>query len=129
MEGKINDVHGRTASPTTPIQSMAGRSPTAGRPHPPETSPSSIVATESRSRTGATESVLPALQLSHEKWGSIAATGNEQYKNVCAELAAEHGFKIVNPALRAVIGALRQARTAERKTIKECRNGRIPNPQ
>lgn len=64
------------------------------------------------------ESVLAALQLSQEKWGSITVTGNEQYKSLCAELAAEHGFKIVNPELQATIGALRQARTTERQ-IKE----------
>ncbi len=59
------------------------------------------------------ESVLAALQLSKEKWGSITVTGNDQYKAVCAELAAKHGFHIVNPELQSVIGALRQARINE----------------
>ena len=61
------------------------------------------------------ESVLAALQLSHEKWGSITVTGNEQYKTMCAELAAEHRFNIVIPELQAAIGALRQERTAEQR--------------
>ena len=61
------------------------------------------------------ESVLAALQLRHEKWGSITVTGNEQYKAICAELVAEHGFHIVNPELQASIGPLRQARTTEQQ--------------
>ncbi len=55
------------------------------------------------------ESVLAALQLGQQKWGSITVTGNEQYKAMCVQLAAEHGFKIVNPELQISIGDLRQA--------------------
>ena len=74
------------------------------------------------------ESVLAALQLSHEKWGSITVTGNEQYKALCAELAAEHGFKIVNPELQAAIGALRQTRTAARQVQEKQLERAYPQP-
>lgn len=57
------------------------------------------------------ESVLAALQLSQQKWGSITVTGNDSYKAMCAELAAEYGFNVVNPELQNVMGILRQART------------------
>ncbi|HXI19207.1 MAG TPA: TraI/MobA(P) family conjugative relaxase, partial [Chloroflexota bacterium] len=43
---------------------------------------------------------LAALQLSAEKWGSFTVTGNDEYKTMCAKLAAEHGFKISNPELQ-----------------------------
>jgi hypothetical protein len=60
------------------------------------------------------DSVLAALQLSHQKWGSITVTGNEQYKAMCVELAAEHGFHIVNPELQESIKAQREMRRIER---------------
>ena len=65
------------------------------------------------------ESVLAALQLSQEKWGNITVTGNEQYKAICAELAAEHGFKIVNPELQAAIGAMRRTERYSRSKETE----------
>ena len=74
------------------------------------------------------ESVLAALQLSQEKWGSITVTGNEQYKAICAELAAEHGFKIVNAELHAAIGALSQAQTAERQSEEKVQERMYPQP-
>ena len=47
------------------------------------------------------ESVLAALELSQAKWERITVTGNDQYKALCAELAGEHGFHIVNPESQA----------------------------
>ena len=46
---------------------------------------------------------LAALQLSAAKWGSFEVTGNDQYKEMCCRLAAQHGFKISNPELQSEI--------------------------
>jgi len=58
--------------------------------------------------SGRRESVLAALQLSAQKWGTITVRGGEQFKRTCVELAAEHGFKITNPDLRRAIAAERE---------------------
>ncbi|MBJ7262228.1 MAG: hypothetical protein JHC61_00105 [Burkholderiaceae bacterium] len=52
---------------------------------------------------------LAALQLSAQKWNSFTVTGNNEYKALCVELAAEHGFKITNPELQESIQQKRQA--------------------
>lgn len=49
------------------------------------------------------DSVLAALQLSAAKWGRFEVIGNDEYKALCAKLAAEYGFKIVNPELQEAI--------------------------
>jgi relaxase-like protein/conjugative element/phage-associated large polyvalent protein/DNA relaxase TraI-like protein/DNA primase RepB-like protein len=49
------------------------------------------------------ESVLAALQLSAQKWGTFTVHGSESFRHLCAELAAEHGFKIANPELQRAI--------------------------
>ena len=54
------------------------------------------------------ESVLAALQLSAQKWGTISVHGNREFMRICVELAAEHGFKIANPDLQEAIAAQRQ---------------------
>ena len=54
------------------------------------------------------ESVLAALQLSAQKWGTISVHGNREFMRTCVELAAEHGFKIANPDLQEAIAAERQ---------------------
>jgi hypothetical protein len=54
------------------------------------------------------ESVLAALQLSAQKWGAMSVTGNEQFLRTCVELAAERGFKLVNPELQEAIAAERE---------------------
>jgi hypothetical protein len=51
------------------------------------------------------ESVLAALQLSAQKWGTFTVHGSESFRRLCAELAAEHGFKIDNPELQSAIEA------------------------
>jgi hypothetical protein len=52
------------------------------------------------------ESVLAALQLSAQKWGTFEVHGSESFRRLCAELAVEHGFKIANlaPPLAREIG-------------------------
>jgi hypothetical protein len=54
------------------------------------------------------DSVLAALQLSAQKWGTFTVHGSESFRRLCAELAAEHGFKIVNPELQQIIEAGRE---------------------
>lgn len=43
--------------------------------------------------------VLAALQLSTQKWGVVNITGPEEFKHLCANLAAQHGIQISNPEL------------------------------
>ena len=54
------------------------------------------------------EAVLAALQLSAQKWGEFWIRGDAQFKRICVELAAEHGFKITNPELQQAIAAERE---------------------
>jgi hypothetical protein len=44
--------------------------------------------------------VLAALQLGAQKWGTLTITGPDEFKQLCAQLAAQHRFKIGNPELR-----------------------------
>jgi Large polyvalent protein-associated domain 7/Relaxase/Mobilisation nuclease domain len=44
--------------------------------------------------------VLAALQLGAQKWGTLTITGPDEFKQLCAQLAEQHGFKISNPELR-----------------------------
>jgi hypothetical protein len=62
------------------------------------------------------DSLLAALQLSAQKWGQgFTVTGNDEYKAVCVRLAAEHGFKILNPELQQGLQAERQRLQQERE--------------
>ena len=55
------------------------------------------------------ESVLAALQLSAQKWGTFTVHGERAIPSGSAsELAAEHGFKIANPELQQAIAAGRE---------------------
>jgi hypothetical protein len=58
------------------------------------------------------ETVLAALQLSAQKWGTFTVHGNEQFRRLCLELAAEHGFKIANPDLQQAITGNRERQPA-----------------
>ncbi len=69
--------------------------------------------------TKSRESVLAALQLSAQKWGTISVRGDDQFKRTCVELAAEHGFKIVNPELQRAIHAEREQRIAPNREQQE----------
>jgi hypothetical protein len=73
------------------------------------------------------ESVLAALQLSAEKWGTFTVHGSESFRQLCAELAAEHGFGIENPELQATIEARRER---HRRRPEQARpwSGRPPSP-
>jgi hypothetical protein len=44
--------------------------------------------------------VLAALQLGAQKWGTVTITGPDEFKQLCAQLAAQHGFKISKPELQ-----------------------------
>jgi len=59
------------------------------------------------------ESVLAALQLSAQKWGTFQVFGSDQYKRLCVDLAIEHGFRITNPELQQDIADERAARRLE----------------
>ena len=75
------------------------------------------------------ESVLAALQLSAQKWGTFTIRGNERFRSMCIELAAEHGFKIANPELQQAIAAERERIRSpgrERPTEHEARTAKIP---
>jgi hypothetical protein len=54
------------------------------------------------------ETVLAALQLSAQKWGTFTVRGNDQFRRLCVELAAQHGFKIANPELQESIESERE---------------------
>jgi relaxase-like protein/conjugative element/phage-associated large polyvalent protein/DNA relaxase TraI-like protein/DNA primase RepB-like protein len=66
------------------------------------------------------ESVLAALQLSAQKWGTFTVRGNERFQRMSVELAAEHGFKIANPELQQTIAA-------ERERLRMTRGERAPD--
>jgi hypothetical protein len=59
------------------------------------------------------ETVLAALQLSAQKWGTFTVHGDESFRRVCVELAVQHGFKIANPELQHAIAAERDRRRVE----------------
>lgn len=67
------------------------------------------------------ESVLAAMQLGVQKWGTITITGSDEYKAICVALATEHGFRIANPELQQPIERareqIRQARMATQKPV------------
>lgn len=58
--------------------------------------------------------MLAALQLSAQKWGKFTVKGSYEYKELCAKLAAEHGFKLTNPELQETIQRERQLIKQER---------------
>lgn len=43
--------------------------------------------------------ILAALQLGAQKWGVVTVTGPDEFKHLCASLAAQHGIQIDNPEL------------------------------
>lgn len=45
-------------------------------------------------------SILAAMQLASQKWGTIQLSGTEEYKRKCLTLAVENGIKITNPELQ-----------------------------
>lgn len=60
------------------------------------------------------DTTLAALQLSAQKWGRFTVTGNDEYKALCVQLAAEHGFRITNPELQQALEQARQRLQRER---------------
>ena len=44
-------------------------------------------------------SILAAMQLAKEKWGQFEVEGSPEFKQICVELAAEHGFKFADEIL------------------------------
>lgn len=63
----------------------------------------------------ASDSLMAAMQLSSQKWGQgFTVTGPAEYKTACARLAAEHGFRILNPELQPAIQVEKQRLQDER---------------
>jgi len=60
------------------------------------------------------DTLLAALQLSAQKWRSISIQGNDAYKALCVQLAAEQGFNIANPELQDSIKSARERLQTER---------------
>jgi hypothetical protein len=73
------------------------------------------------------DSVLAALQLSAQKWGTFHVFGSESYKSLCVELAAEHGFRITNPELQNEI-ALERGRRQHLERARPLEHFRPPTP-
>jgi hypothetical protein len=69
------------------------------------------------------DSVLAALQLSAQKWGSFQVFGSDDYKRVCVDLAATNGFRITNPELQEAID-LRRRQEMERLRLE--RDASVP---
>lgn len=61
------------------------------------------------------ETILAALQLSAQKWGTFTVHGDEQFRRACVELAVEHRFKIANPELQQAIASDRARLRVERE--------------
>ena len=55
------------------------------------------------------DGVLAALQLAAQKFGEFEVTGNNEFKLLCVQLAAEHGFKIANPELQDQVKQIRES--------------------
>ena len=64
--------------------------------------------------------ILAALQLASQKWGSFSVSGDSEYKSICAQLASENGFKILNPELQNDIQQKRS--TTYKPTSPQCLN-------
>lgn len=65
------------------------------------------------------ESVLAAMQLASQKWGGLQINGDDGYKNLCVELAATHGFKILNPELQERLRHTRARLQREKQEAKK----------
>jgi hypothetical protein len=71
------------------------------------------------------DSVLAALQLSAQKWGSFQVFGSDDYKRLCVDLAATNGFRMTNPELQEAI-ELRRRQEMERLRLE--RGASVPAP-
>lgn len=67
------------------------------------------------------DTTLAALQLGAQKWGQMEVEGNDNYKAMCASLAAEHGFEVTNPELQERIRQIREELSARGRAGQERR--------
>ena len=67
------------------------------------------------------DTTLAALQLGAQKWGRMEVEGNDNYKAMCASLAAEHGFEVTNPDLQERIRQIREVLNVRDRAEKERR--------
>jgi hypothetical protein len=67
-------------------------------------------------------SMIAAMQLGAQKWGTIQINGTEEFKRRCAEMAVEHGIKIKNPELQEYIKELNVKRNESLKEAHKMAN-------
>lgn len=71
------------------------------------------------------DTTLAALQLGAQKWGRMEVEGNDNYKAMCASLAAEHGFEVTNPELQERIRQIKAERSGKNRTGQEPRQDHV----
>lgn len=72
---------------------------------------------------------LAALQLAQEKWGAFQVYGPPEYQQMCARLAAEHGFRVKNPDLQDAIQAMRPPAPAPVPEVAAVTMSHEPEPE
>ncbi len=65
------------------------------------------------------DSVLAALQLAAQKYGEFEITGDGEFRVLCAELAAQHGFNISNTDVKDYVQKIRASWTKPRRETTE----------
>ena len=68
-----------------------------------------------------TESVNAALQVASQKWETLTINGSDAYKETVAQLAAEYGYKIINPELQDRIRGIRAENEARQIALAQDR--------
>lgn len=67
-------------------------------------------------------SVLAAMQLASQKWGTMTIEGDDEYKRLCMRLAAQYGFRISNPELLADLVRMRTEYIKGQPSVSERAN-------
>lgn len=64
--------------------------------------------------------VLAAMQLASQKFGGkVSVTGPDDYKRLCAQIAAQHGIQVTNPEMQPAIAAEKQRIEQQRQAERE----------
>lgn len=62
------------------------------------------------------ESLLSALLLAQQKWGSVKLTGSEEFINTCLRIAVENGILVSNPELKLIYLKMKDEKMKGQKT-------------
>lgn len=62
-------------------------------------------------------SILAALQLGAQKWRCLEVTGNDDFKRICIELAAEHNIQFSDIDMQLKVDAAKKKMRADRRTL------------